>query len=332
MSTDTDRALAVLTTAGDALARGTDLDGTIGRILEAAVAAVGASRAAVLLQDPDRPDLELAGAVGMDDTAIAGARDAVARGEGAAAGVARTRTADLSIGGEAHLPLSVSRGGIERAVGVVSFGWDVGRSIEDDERAMLVAVADLLAVAVDRAQVSSLVVERSEWFERMAHSDPLTGLANDRTFGRILELEIARASRQGSEVSLALFDVDDFGTTNAEAGSQAGDDVLRKVAARLAESVRLVDTVARWGGDEFVLVAPGAAGATVARRVIEGVASLPAVDGRPISVSAGVAHFPTDGADAAELLAAAEAALDRARTEGRGGLGEASSSGVGSEG
>ena len=61
---------------------------------------------------------------------------------------------------------------------------------------------------------ASTAAERSEWFERMAHTDPLTGLANERTVGRVLELELARAGRQGSEVSFAMFDVDDFRATN----------------------------------------------------------------------------------------------------------------------
>ena len=99
-----------------------------------------------------------------------------------------------------------------------------------------------------------------------------------------------------------------------------GDDVLRAVAAVLAESVRLVDTVARSGGDEFVLIAPGAAGATVARRVLDGVLAVPPIEGATVSVSAGVARFPGDGTTGAELLAAAEAALRAARSSGAGQL------------
>ncbi len=140
--------------------------------------------------------------------------------------------------------------------------------------------------------------------------------------GRILELEIARAARQGSELSLAMFDVDDFRATNRESGHEAGDDVLRRVASVLAETVRLVDTVARVGGDEFVLVAPGSAGATVVRRVMAGIAALPAVGGRAISVSAGVARFPVDGTDSETLIAVATEGLTQARSAGRGSMAE----------
>ncbi|MHB8399792.1 MAG: GGDEF domain-containing protein, partial [Candidatus Limnocylindrales bacterium] len=107
---------------------------------------------------------------------------------------------------------------------------------------------------------------------------------------------------------------------NSDLGHEAGDDVLRAVAAVLAESVRLVDTVARYGGDEFVVVAPGSAGVTVAQRVLDGIARLDPIAGRRVSVSAGVARFRGDGATSEELLGAAEAALDRARTTERGTL------------
>ena len=79
-----------------------------------------------------------------------------------------------------------------------------------------------------------------------------------------------------------MFDIDDFRAANAIDGHEAGDDILRRVAAVLAGSVRLVDTVGRIGGDEFVLVAPGSAGAMVAQRVQDGIAALPAVAGRTV--------------------------------------------------
>ena len=200
----------------------------------------------------------------------------------------------------AYLPLVVGSGGVDTVLGCDRLRL-AGAARARRDRA---GDADrrwprLAALAIDRTRLASTAAERSEWFERMAHTDPLTGLANERTVGRVLELELARAGRQGSEVSFAMFDVDDFRATNEEGGHEAGDDVLRRVAAVLAESVRLVDTVGRIGGDEFVLVAPGSAGAMVARRILDGIAALPAVGGRQITVSAGVARFPVDGTDAA---------------------------------
>ena len=180
----------------------------------------------------------------------------------------------------ADLPLVVAGGGVEACVGVLSYGWEGDHEVDAAEEVLLVAIADLAAAAIASFRTSSMATERAEWFERVAHTDPLTGLSNARTLGRVLELEVARAQRQGSEVSVALFDVDGFSTLNEKPGSRAGDQVLRQVAAVLADTVRLVDTVARTGGDEFVVVAPGSAGVTVARRVLDGIAR-PRVDRGP---------------------------------------------------
>jgi diguanylate cyclase (GGDEF)-like protein len=327
-----DRPTELLALSAAALARGRDLDQTLATLLKETARAVDAEVGAVFLQDPDRPELQLVATVGMppeadpafeaearlDDHPIAtAARERVAAFD--RAGVMPDGTAFVG----ADLPLIIESGGLETGVGVMSFGWSTPHELDDVDRATLRAMADLAAVAIDRAQLASLVAERADWFERMAHMDPLTGLANERTFDRVLELELARAGRQGGEVSLAVFDVDGLTATNEAAGHAAGDDVLRAVAAVLAESVRLVDTVARIGGDEFVLIAPGSAGLTVARRVLAGIAALPATAGGPVSVSAGVARFPLDAADPRDLIAAAKAALEEARSAGAGGIGAA---------
>src|SRR5436190_21635566 len=151
----------------------------------------------------------------------------------------------------------------------------------------------------------------------------LTGLADARTASRVVELEIARAARQGSEVTVAIFDVDDLTGFNEANGRAAGDDVLREVAAIVGESVRYVDTVARWGGDEFMVVAPGEKGTTVARRIVEAVAARPNARERRFSVSAGLARFPVDGKSSDELVSAAMAALRAAQASGPGTLAEA---------
>ena len=311
--------LATLVSGAAALARGTDLDTTLGSLVGAAANAVGATSAAISLQDPDRPSPELTFTVGLDDAAQAALASAVADPAHplTAAAVERGESAGP---GTAAFPLVVARDGIEQGLGAISFAWAGSEPPGDEQFAFLRAVADLAAVAVDRFRLASTVAERSEWFERLAHTDPLTGLANMRTFSRVLELELARAGRQRSEVSVAVFDVDDFAATNDAAGREAGDEVLRIVAAVVAGAVRLVDTVARLGGDEFIVVAPGSAGMTVASRVLEGVAALPESGGRRIRVSAGVARFPVDGTDAESIIAAARAAAERARTEGSGSL------------
>jgi diguanylate cyclase (GGDEF)-like protein len=317
---------ATLIAAIEAVARTGDLEPALDGILEA-VTSLQPAMAAILVEDPDRPGLQVVASRGFDEAGreqlAADVTDPSHPFAEAAAG--RVTTFDREATGPdgsvfvgAYLPLIVTTGGVDVSLGSLGMSWHTPHTVEPAERRLLTALAGLAAVAVDRARLTSTAAERSDWFERMAHTDPLTGLANERTVARILELELARAGRQGGEVSLAMFDVDDFQATNRTGGHEAGDDVLRRVAAVLAESVRLVDTVGRIGGDEFVLVAPGSAGMTVAHRVLEGITALPAIAGRPITVSAGVARFPVDGSDAESLIAAASDALSRARENGRG--------------
>ena len=319
---------SILAGVAAALAQTDDLDAGLGRLLSLAGTSVGAPVAAVYLQDPDRAGLQLAVTIGLDAAHRSAVEDALDADGDAVGAVARDRVtvvategafvAAAGVAAASIRPLLIARGGVELPLGVLAVAWDEAHDETAEDQALLDSVAALCAVAIDRHRLATMVAERSEWFERMAHTDPLTGLANQRTFARVLELELARAGRQGSEVSVAIFDVDDFAAMNLEQGHQTGDDILRSVASVLAESVRLVDTVARYGGDEFVVIAPGAAGALVARRILDGIAALELVGGHPITVSAGIARFPTDGTTADDLLSAADAALGRARTSGGG--------------
>lgn len=281
-----------------------DLDVALGGILSAATTGLGAQAGAIVLADPDRTDVQVAAAMGFAEDELAGL------------------AADSGLRGTVAVPLVVGRGGVESTQGALILRWPGGAAPSSADQAVIEALASLAALAAERARHASDAAERSEWFERMAHTDPLTGIANERTVARVLELELARAGRQGGEVALALFDVDDFRSANAGDG-RAGDDILRRVASVLSESVRLVDTVGRIGGDEFVLVAPGAAGVIVAKRVQDGIAALPTDDGRGVSVSAGVATFPRDGGDVESLIAAANAALERAKSTGHGSVADA---------
>ena len=320
---------SILPGAIAAVSSGAELDPMLVALLEGAVAGLGASTGAIFLQDPDRPGLTLAASTGLDAGAAAALAAAVQRPEHPFAVVARDRrpafdqeapTSNGDPASGAVLPLVVSAGGVEVGLGVVALTWAGSHATDPLEQEALVALAGIAALAADRARLGSTAAERSEWFERMAHTDPLTGLANERTVARVLELELARATRQASDVSLVIFDVDDFRAVNANEGHESGDAVLRQVGAALSGAVRLLDTVGRIGGDEFVLIAPGAADVLVSDRIVQEVKSLPAVAGRSVSISAGVARFPEDGGDSEALIQAAKDALTRAKAMGRGSV------------
>jgi diguanylate cyclase (GGDEF)-like protein len=173
----------------------------------------------------------------------------------------------------------------------------------------LSALADLAAVAVERTRLHSALDERSEWFERLSEIDPLTGLANRRTLERAIELEMMRATRQNTPLAIVMFDLVGATELNERLGHAAVDDVLRRIAALLTEKVRLIDTVARTGPDEFVVVAPGATGPALAHRIVAAVEAEQLSDGTPLRLSTGRAVFPDDGSSAEELLKIAQARL-----------------------
>jgi diguanylate cyclase (GGDEF)-like protein len=162
-----------------------------------------------------------------------------------------------------------------------------------------------------------------EALHRLATRDELTGLCNRREFDRILERELERARRFSLPLALALFDVDHFKAINDRHGHPAGDVVLQEVARRLQAQVRSVDWVARFGGEEFAVIAvqaDRAGGRIVAERVCAALAAEGfSVPGAPaaLTLSAGVAACPADAATAPALVAAADRALYAAKHAGR---------------
>ncbi len=310
------------------VARGDDLDDSLAELLGLAAEYVGAGPGAVYIVDPDQDELELAVTLAIDavTAAAAGSIKPLSESHDPLADTARARH-PLEVDDAAHvgvlrgaatallLPLVVRREGIEISLGVMALGF-TGPLPARNLLAGAEPFADLAAVAVERALALSLGSERAEWFDRLAHTDPLTGLANRRTLDRILELEVARAGRQGVPLSIAILEIDHFGDLLKTGGNAAGDEALRRVAQILAESVRLMDTIARYSNDQFILVAPGPDGLVVAERLVRGIAALPPVDGSSISVSAGIAGFPMDGRTPPELLEVAEKAMQAARQAG----------------
>lgn len=154
--------------------------------------------------------------------------------------------------------------------------------------------------------------------------DALTGLHNRRYLDVLLARELSLAQRQGFDVGVIMLDLDHFKTFNDTFGHAAGDVVLTGVAEVLRAGVRVFDSLFRFGGEEFVVVAPGAAAVdafALAERLRAALAALVVeFDGRavgPVTASFGVASAPEHGTDGATLLKAADEALYAAKGAGR---------------
>lgn len=154
--------------------------------------------------------------------------------------------------------------------------------------------------------------------QKQAETDSLTGIPNRRTFQTALERELSRAARNGEQVTLAMFDIDHFKSLNDTYGHQVGDDVLKKVAQALAATCRDFDTPARYGGEEFVVILPSCSSKEslmVAERLRQATTDIEATT--PVTVSAGVATFPTHASDPHALIKAADEALYESKRAGR---------------
>jgi len=159
-------------------------------------------------------------------------------------------------------------------------------------------------------------------------TDPLTELHNRRYLDRRLNEELSRASRYHQPLSCLFIDADHFKRINDSFGHQAGDSVLRELASRIRSQLRASDVATRYGGEEFCLILPGTGkkesvfvGERI-RRAIE-TESFPGESHLPLgrlTISIGVAAYPSDGGTADELIHAADLALYSAKAQGRNRL------------
>jgi diguanylate cyclase (GGDEF)-like protein len=212
-----------------------------------------------------------------------------------------------------------------RLVGVVAvYGTTTGRPFSEEETGLLASLLRQVEVAVAN-------IELHERARRDALTDGLTGLCNRRHFDMRLHDAVAGAQRYGEPFSVVLLDVDDFKRINDRWDHSTGDAALVHLAGVVGAAIREVDVPCRWGGEEFAILLQRAdprAALAVAQRVIDQVRAAPLErNGQSIriTVSAGVASFPGDGRDGAEVVARADAALLRAKANGKDRVERASS-------
>jgi diguanylate cyclase (GGDEF)-like protein len=184
-----------------------------------------------------------------------------------------------------------------------------GKEFTEEDVEMLKAVADQAAVAVNKAQL---------W--DMAVTDSLTGLYVRRYFMVKLQEEIHRAERYNKRLSIVMADLDRFKKINDTYGHDAGDRALKTISQFLQKNIRDVDAIGRYGGEEFVMLIPDAdkeAAFCLAERLREELGKVDLEDLPTITISLGIATYPSDGADIEELIKKADAAMYAAKQKGR---------------
>jgi diguanylate cyclase (GGDEF)-like protein len=185
-----------------------------------------------------------------------------------------------------------------------------------------ISVLDELRLETENAALTRSLAQANQELGYLAWHDALTKLPNRVLLEGRLEEALAKARVDGSQFALMFMDLDGFKVVNDAYGHQVGDRLLVQVAERLASAVRARDTVARVGGDEFVLLVPGedqAGAIAVASRLLAVIGAPFEIDGHElgISTSIGIAMCPADGARGHEALMHADAAMYHAKSLGR---------------
>jgi diguanylate cyclase (GGDEF)-like protein/PAS domain S-box-containing protein len=205
--------------------------------------------------------------------------------------------------------------GLTRQDGSRIWVWERGRGVEEEDGTVV-----LEGIVLDISDRKTLENE----LEEMATRDPLTGLFNRREMSRVLEEELERARRYQRPMAVLWVDFDHFKDINDTFGHAAGDSVLRSISRLLLGSVRSVDSIGRFGGEEFVIVLPEMdleEAQETAERLRRKVAEEPQPLGNdqtvPLTISVGVAVYPDHGQTASTLCAAADKAMYLAKERGR---------------
>jgi diguanylate cyclase (GGDEF)-like protein len=199
-------------------------------------------------------------------------------------------------------------------MGVLALDAARKNAFDSEDRQPLESVADICAAAIQNAN-------NFDRMKQLAYVDGLTGIHNRRFFEMRIVEELERAGRFQGRMSAIMVDIDHFKKLNDEFGHLLGDEILRSVSSILKQQLRKMDMVCRYGGDEFAILVPETAGenairvAEKLRRQVE-THHFPGVP-RPVTISCGVADYPTHGITRDEVMAAADSALYTAKQAGR---------------
>ena len=300
---------------GETLAATHRLDALVAAVLDTAVQATRARGGRLMLYDGDTGQATEQARIGS----ALGSRTDLPMVVSAGAGLEGLALAEMAPR-SADQPRAVLTAPIVREdtlLGLVTVVDPEGGRFARGDFETLAGLAVQAGVAIENARLHAVV-------EQQAVTDALTGLANRRQFYDVLGREFERAQRFGHELGLIMLDIDDFKQVNDTLGHLAGDVVLHEVAAALQDMIREIDVAARYGGEEFAVLLPqtGREGAaSLAERLRIAIAERDIVfAGAPIegiTASFGVSAGPEDGMGQLDLVASADAALYRAKRQGK---------------
>ena len=193
------------------------------------------------------------------------------------------------------------------------------------ERGSVASLPELARLLNPLARLVAVAIQNQTMLEKLVFVDPLTGVYNRAFYDRQVTLEIERANRTNQKLALLVMDIDDFKPINDQYGHRAGDQVLSQLAREVRARMRKIDLMFRYGGEEFVLLLPGAdleeaqRTAERLRAVVAEQRYVPESAPAPlrVTVSVGGAVYPDQSRTKTGLFNAADAALYRAKGEGK---------------
>ncbi len=303
------------------------------KLMDAAVQSVartlGVDLCDLLRHQPERDRMLLVAGVGWDDSSL-GATTMPA-GPDTYAGYALQRTepvlvSELEAETRFEVPASLRDQGVVSSVSVIVQGTDRPQgtmgahttrphTFDEDDVNFMQSVANVVAAAIERKEAEAII-------SHIAFHDPLTGLPNRILFNDRFRMALEHARRNQETLGVLFVDLDAFKLVNDSLGHSFGDRVLPEVAKRLQACLRASDTIARVGGDEFVILLPELQSAADAKptadRVVAAMRRSIKVDDSEIVVGAsvGISTFPEDGADSEVLLQVADRRMYRAKERG----------------